>query len=154
MTALPLLDICLESNCAWARLLTHVCTRTHTRSDWLIDWLTGWLAGWQADTSYMRTGSRKRGCSRGRALANGLWWAGGQIAGLWWYNSLSPFGDVLEWWENNSAMIYVILELRLSPFGDVLEWWEERTNSQWVVREMVLERTTLGIFSVSGERRG
>ena len=51
----------------------------------------------EADTSYMRTGSRKRGCSRGRALANGLWWAGGQIAGLWWYNSLSPFGDVLEW---------------------------------------------------------
>ena len=30
----------------------------------------------------MRTGSRKRGCSRGRALANGLWWAGGQL-GSW-----------------------------------------------------------------------
>ena len=174
MTALPLLDICLESNCAWARLLTHVCTRTHTRSDWLIDWLTGWLAGWLTDwltpclsPRGSRGGALAEGSCRGlsrtaladrltRARVRGAWMAGG-LVGNWvagWCQH-GPRMMILAKTRQNSTMslMYVIVEC-FSPFGDVTEWW----GALFALSKIASNKYWYGFGEdnrlVSGERRG
>ena len=156
MTALPLLDICLESNCAWARLLTHVCTRTHTRSDWLIDWLTGWLAGWLTDWLTPSLIDWLAGWLTGwyilyilyiipttRARVRGAWMAGG-LVGNWvagWCQH-GPRMMILAKTRQNSTMMYVIVEL-FSPFGDVMRKNPLCSTAYW----------NFSHHSVSGEKK-
>ena len=101
---------------------------------------TCWLAGWLADRLiHLICG---RALANGGALAEGLSQMGsGGLVGNWVHERKHTLCDPV------IIVFHGLMRPRhkrisLSPFGDVLEWWEERTNSQWVVREMVLERTT------------